>query len=246
LLHNAAKFTPDGGSVRVELSAESHGAILRVIDSGAGVLPDQLERVFDMFTRIHRPGVVAEPGLGIGLALARRLAEMHGGSLTVTSDGEGRGATFTLLLPTSGTVHRPSAAPGASPSLPDAPRLDIVVVEDNEDIADALFDWLEELGHRVTVARTGRAGVESVRANQPDLVLCDLGLPDLDGLAVCRQIREFPADRQPVMVALTGWGREDDLRRTAEAGFDHHLTKPVAPEKLNALLHAVGKASMEA
>lgn len=131
-------------------------------------------------------------------------------------------------------VVRPVSAP-----------LNIVLVEDNEDVADMLVMWLEQLNHRVTVARNGNDGIEAVRAQKPNLVVCDLGLPDLHGTEVCRAVRGFSADYQPVIVALTGWGREDDVRRTKDAGFDHHLVKPVSPEKLLALLESVAAACGE-
>jgi signal transduction histidine kinase len=240
LLHNSAKFTPEGGTIQVELTRESDDAVMRVVDSGSGIRADQLERVFDMFARVERPGVASESGLGIGLALARRLAEMHGGSLGVVSAGEGRGATFTLRIPALFTAAAEVAAPvnGSPPTV--GSSLDIVVVEDNDDIADVLAEWLAELGHGVRVARTGKRAVELVREQTPDLVICDLGLPDLDGVEVCRQVRRLPLEHQPVMVALTGWGREGDVRATREAGFEHHLVKPVATEKLQALLGKIG------
>jgi signal transduction histidine kinase len=241
LLHNAAKFTPANGSIRVELTEEAGNAVFRVTDSGAGIRGDQLERVFDMFARIERPGVSAEPGLGIGLALARRLAEMHGGRLSVSSPGEGQGTTFTLQIPAIAPVA-PAASEARAASEPPMAALGIVVVEDNQDIAEVLVTWLESLGHRVAVAHTGEAGVETIRKERPDLAICDLGLPDIDGVDVCRRVRAFPGDPQPVMVALTGWGREEDLRATREAGFDHHLVKPVAPDKLHALLQSVSEA----
>lgn len=247
LLHNAMKFTSEGGSIRVELQKMHETAVLRVIDSGIGIRPDQLERVFDMFTRVERAGVAAEPGLGIGLALARRIAEMHGGKLTAFSDGEGRGAILTLTIPLRHASQPPSSpvqSAGPARDGSSAP-LSIVVVEDNEDVADMMATWLGELSHRVTVARTGSAGLAAIRAQKPDLVVCDLGLPDLHGTEVCRQVRSFAAESQPVMVALTGWGREDDVRRTKEAGFDHHLVKPVAPEKLLAVLESVVAARSE-
>jgi signal transduction histidine kinase len=243
LLHNAAKFTPENGTVRIELSTANGNALLRVIDSGAGILPDQLERVFDMFARIPRPGITTEPGLGIGLSLARRLAEMHGGSLNASSDGEGKGTTFTLRIPLLLWAETAASAPASAESRESGSPLDIVVVEDNDDIADGLKDWLEVLGHRVAVARDGKSGFERISQSRPQLVLCDLGLPGLDGLEVCRLVRALPADAQPIMVALTGWGREDDLRRTKEAGFDHHLVKPVSPEKLQAVLRGAHRAS---
>lgn len=241
LLHNAAKFTPEGGSIHVELVREGDDAVLRVADSGAGIRADQLERVFDMFARVARPGA-PESGLGIGLALARRLAEMHGGSLGVVSAGEGRGATFSLRIPALFNVAPDVAAPANGTVTRSGNALDIVVVEDNDDIADVLSEWLGELGHTVRVGRTGSAGVAQTRERVPDLVICDLGLPDVDGLEVCRQVRRLPLERQPVMVALTGWGREDDLRSTCAAGFEHHLVKPVAADKLEDLLAKVGES----
>src|SRR5262249_12944487 len=154
-------------------------------------------------SRIARTGAATEPGLGIGLALARRLAEMHGGTLKAFSEGEGRGTTFTLNIPAAADSRdQPhSAVENRIAKSDGAPPLDIVVVEDNDDIADGLLDWLESLGHRVSVARTGRSGVELIRQRFPDLVLCDLGLPELDGLDLCRHVRAFPAESQPIMVA---------------------------------------------
>jgi signal transduction histidine kinase len=243
LLHNATKFTPERGTIRLELVADGDAALLRVIDSGAGILPEQLNRVFDMFARIPRPGITTEPGLGIGLSLARRLAEMHGGSLNASSDGEGRGTTFTLRIPLALPADVGADIPASGPHSEERTTpLDIVVVEDNDDIAVGLKDWLEVLGHRVAVARDGHSGIDCISRSRPQLVLCDLGLPGLDGIEVCRLVRKLPTDAQPVMVALTGWGREDDLRRTKEAGFDHHLVKPVSPEKLQAVLRGKRRA----
>jgi signal transduction histidine kinase len=247
LLHNATKFTPEGGSIRVELTKQDGKAQLSVIDSGAGIRADQRDRVFDMFARVERPGLATEPGLGIGLALARHLAAMHGGTLSLSSPGEGQGTTFSLSIPASAWAKDAASAeregnarePGRDP-------LDIVVVEDNEDIAAVLLDWLESLGHRVTVARTGTSGVETIEGSAPDLVVCDLGLPELDGLGVCRQVRASARESQPTMVALTGWGREEDLRRSKEAGFDYHLVKPVAPAALRAVLQRVGETRKRA
>lgn len=240
LLHNAAKFTPAGGSIHVDLTASSGGALIRVRDSGLGIRADQLERVFDMFVRIQRPGATGEPGLGIGLALARRLADMHEGSLTVESDGEGLGTTFSLFLP--GAEHTElGPVSGRPPELERSKAvLDIVVVEDNQDVAEVLVEWFEDLGHRVGVAHSCATGIELIRQKAPALVLCDLGLPDGHGTDVCRAVRASALPRQPLMVALTGWGREKDLRSTADAGFDRHLVKPVTPDALHELLARVG------
>jgi CheY-like chemotaxis protein len=244
LVHNASKFTPTGGQIRIELAASGRTAAVRVIDSGSGIPTGQIDRVFDMFTQIERSSRPAGSGLGIGLALARRLAQMHGGDLTAASPGEGQGATFTLTLPAEPAVPAEAASPPAAGPRAAAPLapLDIVVVEDNEDAADTLALWLEELGHRVRVARTGPDGVGLVRAARPDVVLCDIGLPEMDGVEVCRRIKSLEGGPPPVMVALTGWGMEDDRRRTGEAGFAHHLVKPVVPDQLRAILKSVTDA----
>ncbi len=246
LLHNASKFTPSGGAIRVELAAEDGTARIRVIDPGAGIPEGQIERVFEMFARIERSSrQQASSGLGIGLALGRSLAEMHGGSLTASSSGEGRGATFTLTLPAEAAGVLEIAAGDATGPVPRAVvlgRLEVVVVEDNDDAADTLTMWLEELGHGVRVARTGPAGLELVREARPDVVLCDIGLPDMDGVEVCRRVKALALKPAPVMVALTGWGMDEDRRRTSEAGFEHHLVKPVVPDRLRAILQAVSEA----
>jgi signal transduction histidine kinase len=240
LLDNATKFTLRGGQIAVSLTREGASAVVRVVDSGTGIAADQLERVFDMFARVERPGVSAEPGLGIGLALARRLAVMHGGTLTAHSSGAGQGTTFTLALPAREVPAREATAAGQrADAEPEATaRLKILVIEDNEDVADTLTVWLEDLGHEVLVARDGQGGVQMVQEAAPDLVLCDLGLPGIDGLDVCRSVRALAVGAQPLMVALTGWGREDDLRRTRDAGFDFHLVKPVSPDKLFEVLRS--------
>jgi signal transduction histidine kinase len=240
LLHNASKFTPEGGSIRVELQRRGDMAEFSVADSGVGIPTDQLERVFDMFTRIDRPGARAESGLGIGLALSRQLAGLHGGQLWASSPGDGLGATFTLQIPAS---EAPSEKAPPSPDPERRPAaLQIVIVEDNEDVAELLATLLDSLGHTVTVAHTGHQGVEAIRVKRPQLVFCDLGLPDLDGIEVCRRVRAAPTDVRPVMVALTGWGREQDLSATKAAGFDHHLVKPVAFDALLALFEKVTNA----
>jgi signal transduction histidine kinase len=246
LLHNAAKFTPQGGKVHVSVALSADGALIQVRDSGLGIRTDQLERVFDMFVRIERPGATVEPGLGIGLALARRLADLHGGSLTVKSDGEGQGTSFSLFLP--GVAHRELAPPSTRPLQRPAAGapLEIVVVEDNEDVAEVLVEWLRDLGHHVHVAHTCSLGIALICEKHPALVLCDLGLPDGHGTDVSRAVRATITSRPPLMVALTGWGREDDKRLTKEAGFDYHLVKPVNPTTLHDLIARIAPTHDEA
>jgi CheY-like chemotaxis protein len=234
LLHNASKYTPVGGQIELELVGDDNQAIVRVIDHGVGIPTDQLAAVFEMFAKIKRTQANANNGLGIGLALARRLATMHGGSLMATSDGEGRGTIFTLSLPrTNGESSSAVVAETVAAGRP----LRIVVIEDNQDGADLLVMWLEQLGHHVELARTGFEGLALVGTARPEVVLCDVGLPDVDGIEVCRRIKEL--HNPPTMVALTGWGMDEDRRRTKEAGFDHHLVKPVALEKLRIILSSV-------
>ena len=237
LLHNASKYTPTGGVIRVDVVTETDQAIVRVIDPGAGIPPDQLGRVFEMFARIERAVPNANNGLGIGLALARQLAAMHGGALTAMSAGEGQGATFTLTLPVHST-EVPASKPPEAVVGPQGvvTRLSIVVIEDNHDSGDMLGLWLQNLGHRVRIARTGADGVALVRAERPDVVLCDIGLPGMDGREVCRQILGLGIATPPLMVALTGWGADVDRRGTRDAGFAHHLVKPVELDKLRKLL----------
>jgi signal transduction histidine kinase len=244
LLHNALKYTREGGKVSVALTREDGNALIRVTDDGMGIPPDQLERVFEMFTSIERTMPTADPGAGIGLALAQRLAQMHGGSLSAWSAGEGHGTRFMLTVP--GAEAEEEAADAAvaqvepeATSRPDSGPLDIAVIEDNDDVADTLAAWLEGLGHRVHVARTGPSGLALVLETKPDVVLCDIGLPGMDGVEVCQQVRARAREFRPLMVALTGWGKDEDRKRTATAGFDHHLVKPVKLDTLSEVLRSV-------
>ncbi len=241
LLNNASKHSPTRAGVHIELRCDGETATIRVIDDGVGIPSDQVARVFDMFTRIERSVRATNDGLGIGLALSRQLAHLHGGTLTVASAGEAKGATFTLSVPVG---HAPSVvAPPAVRSAP-SPRLagalSIVVVEDNDDSADLMSDWLVGLGHEVRLARTGPDGIAVTLETGADVVLCDIGLPGLDGIEVCRRI-VLGMPVPPVMVALTGWGTELDRRRTVEAGFHHHLVKPVQLDQLRSILQSTGQ-----
>ena len=215
-------------------------ALIRVADTGAGIPADQIDRIFGMFARVNRGDGDGPVGLGIGLALARRLAEMHGGALSVASPGENAGSTFTLSLPAL-----PGAAPAVAPPPEEQPPasatngLRIVIIEDNEDVAESLKDLLEDTGHRVWAALSGSDGINLVQEVRPNVVLCDLGLPQMGGVEICQRIRALPIEVRPLMVAITGWGREEDHRRTREAGFDHHLVKPVAVDSLDKVLRGV-------
>jgi signal transduction histidine kinase len=241
LLHNASKFTPDAGTVTVELTFDAGNAVVSVIDSGSGIAAEQLSHVFDMFARVPGSTVRGNSGLGIGLALSRTLATMHDGQLTAASDGPGRGSVFTLSLPAEMGVLAPPAERLAAPPRPSSSAgVKVLVIEDNQDAADVLATSLEARGFGVAVAHTGVDGLKLVEDGRPRIVLCDIGLPGMDGTEVCRRIRALELGYRPVVIALTGWGMKEDLRRTRESGFDHHLIKPVAPDTLFALLDSVG------
>jgi signal transduction histidine kinase len=238
LLSNASKHSPQGARIRVTLRRQGELAVIQVIDSGVGIPTDQLERVFNMFTKIERSLKSATDGLGVGLALSRQLAELHGGTLSVASAGEGKGATFTLSLPLGDA--RSAGAPAPPPPAPAArvAPLRVVLVEDNEDAADMMAMWLQRLGHEVQLAHTGPEGLELIVSSRPDVVLCDIGLPDMDGVEVCRRVvQRMPSP--PLMIALTGWGMDSDRQRTIQAGFRHHLVKPVAMDQLLTVLQGV-------
>ncbi|HEX6244164.1 MAG TPA: response regulator, partial [Polyangiales bacterium] len=195
---------------------------------------------FEMFAKIERSVPDANGGLGIGLALSRQLAMLHGGALVAQSAGEGQGATFTLSLPLVDAAKTKLAPEPKDTARVDAPAsLSVVLIEDNADAAELLEIWLTQMGHHVRVARDGLEGLALVGEVVPQVVLCDLGLPGMGGLEVCERVRALELPSQPVMVALTGWGMTEDRRRTQGVGFDHHLVKPVTAEALLEVLATV-------
>ncbi|MDY3555617.1 PAS domain S-box protein [Gemmata sp. JC717] len=235
LLTNAAKYTPPGGNVWLTLDRDGTEAVVRVRDDGAGIDPAVLPRVFDMFVQERRLQEQAPGGLGIGLALARQIVELHGGTIDAHSAGPGGGAEFVVRLPLAAAS---APAPAAPPSRPAGP-LRVLVVDDNEAVTRS-FSWvLSGDGHTVAAAHDGPCALAQVRAFRPDAVLLDIGLPGMNGCGVARAIRELPEGRGALLVAVTGWGTEADRRQTRAAGFDHHLTKPVDHQELTALLATV-------
>ena len=234
VLDNAIKFTPSGGSVDVDVWREGQEAVLRVSDTGIGIGPEILPRVFELFAQAEQPMDRAVGGLGIGLTLSRRLVQMLGGTIAASSDGPGQGAQFTVRLPveTTRTPPTPPAAPG-----PERSRR-ILIVEDNDDARESLRLLLESLGHRVLEAGDGRRGVALALHHQPEVVLIDLGLPELDGYEVARTLRSSPIGKTAALIAVTGYGQADDRRRSKDAGFDAHLVKPVSQGVLASLLAA--------
>lgn len=246
LLHNASKFSPEGAAIALEVAEADGQAVVRVRDWGRGIAADQLPGIFDMFVRVKGEDRNAAGGLGIGLALSRRLAELHDGTLDATSAGLGQGSTFVLRLAAETINLRPARLSERPPALEATNTgLPIVVVEDNVDSGDMLRAWLEEQGYRVELARTGPDGIAAIQRLEPRAVICDIGLPGMDGAEVCRRVRELPLKTQPLMIALTGWGMDEDRRRTQESGFDHHLVKPVDPDTLFRLLEAAESSARD-
>ena len=236
LLNNAAKYSDR--SRRVVLTARGEGgeAVVSIRDFGVGIPADMLERVFDMFAQVQGPGRGGKGGLGIGLTLVRSLVQMHGGSIVATSEGAGKGSTFTFRLPLVGPPmvdeerHAGNGGNGLS--------LRILVVDDNQDAADSLALMLALSGHETHAAYDGAAALELAERVVPDVVLLDIGMPELNGYEVAERLRRLPWGHRVVLIALTGWGQDEDRRRALAAGFDHHLTKPVDPQRLATLLEA--------
>ena len=239
LLSNAVKFTEDGG--RIALGAERQGqeVVVRVRDTGVGIAPDLLPRVFDLFIQGDRSIDRSRDGLGIGLTLSRRLVEMHGGTIEVRSEGVGRGSEFVVRLPAFLHLGPPpdeETAPARSVERSPSRPLRVLVVDDSEDTTELLGTLLEMAGHSIQVAHTGPSALEVAAAFRPDAVILDIGLPGLDGYQVAQRLREDPALRSVTLIAATGYGQEEDLRRSREVGFDQHLVKPIDPGELQRLL----------
>ena len=225
LLTNAAKYTDPGGKIWLTLQPEGTEAVLRVRDTGVGIAPELLPRIFDLFTQAERSLDRAQGGLGIGLALVQRLVEMHGGTVGASSV-LGQGSEFVMRLP---LVPPPQSQPSAPPTVQAPPvgrSLRVMVVDDNVDTVATLALLVRESGHEVRTAYDGLAVLEAALDYRPHVVLLDIGLPGLNGLAVAKQLRQQPTLKQLVLVAMTGYGQESDRQRSREAGFDHHLVKP--------------------
>jgi signal transduction histidine kinase/ActR/RegA family two-component response regulator len=235
LVGNAIRFTPAAGAIEITLRAAGGEAVLRVRDTGVGIAPGMLPRVFDLFTQGERGPDRGAGGLGLGLTLVRRIAELHGGRVEAASEGPGHGSTFTVYLPAVATPPAPVAPPEAA-ARNGAPRR-ILVVEDNDDAREMLHHLLRLAGHEVLEATDGPSGLEATLRARPDVALVDVGLPGFDGYELARRVRAT-GDSSIYLVALTGYGQPDDRRQAMESGFDAHLVKPVNPEALLAAIHA--------
>jgi signal transduction histidine kinase len=241
LLHNAARYTDPGGRIEVSCGRDGKHAVLRVADNGRGIAPQFLDRIFDIFVQERDGG----GGLGLGLTLVHRLVQLHEGSVRAYSEGAGRGSEFVVRLPLLDEARLAQALPAREAPLREEngdlrplPPLRIVVIEDQDDVRDAMQALLEGWGHRVEAAPDGKSGIDLILASRPELALVDIGMPGLDGYAVARRVRAELGPQAPRLVALTGYGREEDRERAKRAGFDSHLTKPAGPRELRRVLRS--------
>jgi len=233
LLNNAAKYTNHGGHITVSTRREGSDALVSVKDNGIGIEPSVLPQVFDMFMQVDRSTRRSQGGLGIGLTLVRSLVGMHGGTVEARSDGPGLGSEFIVRLPLLVDSQAPIAPNRRVEPLP-ARR--ILIVDDSRDGGESLATLLRVLGAEVSLAHSGRKALECVETGRPDVVLLDIGMPGMDGYEVARRIRANPANRHISLIALTGWGQDEDRKRSVAAGFNHHLVKPADIEQLRQLL----------
>jgi CheY-like chemotaxis protein len=240
LLNNAAKYTAPGGEIGLKLALLDEQVVLTVRDSGIGIDSALLPHVFDLFTQGERSSDRTQGGLGLGLALVRSLAQRHGGEVTASSGGAGRGSSFEVTLPRAATGG--TAPSSALAALTPAASLSILIVDDNADAARTLALFLTSQGHAVRVAFDGEQALRLARTAAPRVLLLDIGLPDMDGYALARHLRAMPATRDSVYIALTGYGCPEERERSRQAGFAHHLTKPVNALALASLLGALEPA----
>ena len=237
LLNNAAKYTEPGGHIQLTVERRDDHALVRVRDDGIGIAPELRPRLFQLFTQAERSLDRSQGGLGVGLALVKSLVEMHGGGVSAVSEGLGRGSEFIVRLPV--LAARPfQALNGANGPAPQPPAefRRVLIVDDNEDAAETLALLLRGDGHEVRTAHDGSAALREAEAFRPEIVFLDIGLPGMDGYAVAQRMRQEPTSAGILLVALTGYGQDEDRRRSREAGFDHHLVKPVEPAALQQLL----------
>jgi signal transduction histidine kinase len=237
LLNNAAKYTDPGGRISLVAEREGNDVAVRVRDNGIGIAADALPRIFDMFMQAGGPGRSSQPGLGIGLTLAKSLVEMHAGTLTAMSAGPGKGSEFTARLPLAAVQAKETAAPTPLAAAGQRPRR-VLIVDDNRDAADSLGALLKVLGAEVRVVHSGPSALETLEGFKPELVFLDIGMPEMDGYEVARRIRGRDEWRDLRLVALTGWGQERDRKLSKAAGFDHHLIKPADVGTLQSVLNA--------
>jgi signal transduction histidine kinase len=242
LLNNAAKYTPQFGRIGLSVRAEGNAAVIEVADNGVGIPIEMQARVFQLFAQVDKHLDRAQGGLGIGLALAKQLVALHGGAIEVKSAGAGKGSTFTVRLPLAAAPKATAKAgasaggAGATAGREHKKRLKVLVIEDNVDVAEAMSWLLKALGHDYRVIHDGREALDTARAWRPDVILLDVGLPVMDGYAVCRALRADAQFKDIPIIAQTGWGQNGDKASATDAGFSHHLTKPVSRKDLEQTL----------
>jgi signal transduction histidine kinase len=242
LLNNAAKYTPEGGRIEVRAWQEGQDAVVSVADNGLGIPAQRLEEVFDLFTQVDQHENRAQGGLGIGLALVRRLMGLHGGTVSVASPGSGQGSVFTLRLPlaASPAAQEPAIAADDAPRSAPATPLRILIIDDSRDVAQTIGWMLEELGHGYHLLHDAQQALPVAAAYRPDAILLDIGLPGTNGYEVCRILRQDPRLASVPIIAHTGWSHAQDKAAVAEAGFDHYLVKPASFRALEALIGRLG------
>ena len=235
ILNNAAKYTQEGGALQLDVEADEANVRVEILDNGIGMAQDLVARAFDLFAQAERSADRASGGLGLGLALVKSLVELHGGEVACESPGRGLGSRFTVILPRLDADSCPAAPRTAAAAAP-SPLLRIMVVDDNEDAADTLAMLLEASGHEVLVEHSPHRALARARDAAPQVCLLDIGLPDMDGAELARQLRALPDMADALLVAITGYGQDSDRARTREAGFNHHLVKPIDLDRLHAVL----------
>jgi signal transduction histidine kinase/CheY-like chemotaxis protein len=247
LLTNAAKYTEPGGHIWLTAERDEDVAVLRVRDDGIGIAPAMLPRIFELFVQVDHASTKAQGGLGIGLTLVKNLVEMHNGTVEARSEGLGKGCEFVVKLPVAAKAFDDDQGPEAGRRADQPPSPSgycLLVVDDNRDAADSLAMLLRLHGHEVRVAYSGMAALEMTKTYAPDVVFLDIGMPGMDGYEVARRLRGQPGSGKVVLAALTGWGQKEDRRRTAEAGFDHHLVKPPDPKAVESVLAGLKQRGM--
>jgi CheY-like chemotaxis protein len=234
LLNNAAKYTPEGGKITLNVTQEGSDAVIEIRDTGIGIAPDILPQIFDLFIQAERSQAHSQSGLGIGLTLVRQLVEIHGGTVTAASPGIGQGSSFTVRLP---TLPIDSSATESILTKPEMSmrKFRILVVDDYVDAAESLTMLLQAEGHEVETANCGMKAIEQAQIFQPQIVLLDIGLPDLDGYEVAKRLRTLPETRDAILIALTGYGQARGGESAQSNDFNYHLLKPLDYEKLSAL-----------
>lgn len=241
LVNNAVKYTPDGGRISIILNEEGGQAVLRVADNGVGIPAEMQSQVFEMFTQVSRTLNRAQGGLGIGLGLVRSLVQLHHGTVEVESPGVGLGSTFTVRLPLASRPLNDDLQASSSSAHQRIVReqLRILVVDDNRDVAQTLTDLLRSEGHQVRTAYSGSEALVAAAEGKPKVIFCDVGMPGIDGHQLAALIRADVQHASVLLVAVTGWGTDEDKRRARRAGFDMHLTKPVTFDDVTKILSKI-------